>query len=231
MDPATDTSGTNHRSQTPAKRGSNWLSRTSGVFVAEYCTFIISLGIALASLNGLIYVFFMLAVGAMHSSDIYSPAIKLIALWLLIASVVSLPLAAILWSRTRGELVANKDLNGALPGGAKGFRTFWIVLIILGMISMLILALYSPLALLVAGARGVPESLLGATLPSLLNIAVAASGVYMVTRPASDARISRLLLWAVVGMTVLLFVVNFTWAANAPNYSPYRTYPSYDDSY
>lgn len=213
--------------------GAGWLNRTSSAFVAEYCMFIISLGIAVASLTWMVYLFFAMVVAATNGINFGGSAIKLLILWLIIASLVSLPAAAILWSRTRGELLANEHFKGVLPGGARGFRTFWIVVAVLGMIGMLIFAIYAPLATLINGGIGAGQVLLGVTLPGLINLGLSASAIYIMTRPADRPGPSRIMLWAITGLSVLLFIVTFVWASNAPDpYSPYRSSPSrYNDSY
>jgi hypothetical protein len=55
-----------------------WLNRTSGAFVAEYCMFIIALGIALASLAWLIYLFFFMVVAAMNGASLGGSPNKLL---------------------------------------------------------------------------------------------------------------------------------------------------------
>ncbi len=210
-----------------------WLNRTSGAFVAEYCMFIIALGIGLASLAWLIYLFFFMVVAATNGVSLGGQTIKLLVLWLFIASLVSLPAAYILWSRTRGELQANEHFKGNPPAGARGFRTFWIVLTVLGMIGMLIFSLYTPLAILVAGSEGFGQSLLAVTLPGIINIGFSAASIYIMTRPAARPGMSNILLWVVIGLSTLLFIVNFTWAANSPDIQspPYSAPSMYNDSY
>lgn len=210
-----------------------WLNRTSGAFVAEYCMFIIALGIGLASLSWLIYMFFFMVVAAMNGASLGGSTVKLLVLWLFIASLVSLPAAYILWSRTRGEMQANEQFKGEPTPGARGFRTFWIVLTVLGMIGMLIFSLYTPLAILVAGSQGFGESVLAVTLPGFINIGFSAASIYIMTRPAAQPGMSKMLLWVIICLSTLLFIVNFAWAASSPDtYSPYRSTPTrYDDPY
>jgi hypothetical protein len=131
-------------------------------------------------------------------------------------------------------MLANAHFKGELTPGARGFRTFWIVLTVLGMIGMLIFSLYTPLAILVAGSEGFGQSLLAVTLPGIINIGFSAASIYIMTRPAAQPGISKMLLWVIVGLSTLLFIVTFVWAASSPDtYSPpYRSTPSiYDDSY
>ncbi len=223
-----------HHVAAPAvSAGGGWLNRTSGAFVAEYCMFIIALGIALASLTWLIYLFFFMVVAAMNGASIGGSPIKLLVLWLFIASLVAMPAAYILWSRIRGEMQANAQFKGEPTLGARGFRTFWIVLTVLGMIGMLIFSLYTPLAILVAGSQGVGESLLAVTLPGFINLGFSAASIYIMTRPASQPGLSKILLWVIIGLSTLLFIVNFAWAASSPDTytSPYRSTPSTYDSY
>ncbi|HVI69834.1 MAG TPA: hypothetical protein VM581_05285 [Magnetospirillaceae bacterium] len=210
--------------------GSSWLHRTSSAFVAEYCMFIIALGIALASLSWLIYMFFFMIIAAMNGANFGGSPLKLIVLWLFIASLVSLPTAYVLWSRTRGELLANEHFKGVLPGGARGFRTFWIVLTVLGMIGMLIFSLYTPLATLVSASEGFGQSLLAVTLPGVINLGFSAAGIYVMTRPAAQPGPSKMVLWLIIGLSTLLFIVNFAWVASQPDNS-YRTTPYYDSYY
>lgn len=219
------------------------LGRTSEAFTAEYVVFLISLGVALSNVAWLVYVFFGLIVDTMHGGAVSSYfSANMFVLWLAVSSVITLPLAAALGSRVRGELAANDDYKGALPkGAARGFRTFWITLSAIGMTSLLMAAIYAPLAALVSGYGGA-ETLLAVTLPSLINIAILAAGVYMVTRRVDQRNKTRLLMWVVTGLTAVLFITDFLWASNIKKLDtpPRTTYPTpyeepyrgiYDDTY
>lgn len=210
------------------------LSRTSEAFTAEYVVFLIALGIVLSNLAWLVYVFFGLIVDTMHGGAVSSYiSANLFVLWLAVSSVITIPIASMLWSRVQGELAANDEYKGTLPlGAARGFRTFWIVLSVLGMIGMLMAAVYAPAAALVSGTFAA-EVLLAVTLPSLINIAILATGIYLVTRRIDERRKARLIVWAVVCLTVILFATDFIWASNVkPLETPSRTYPSiYEDPY
>lgn len=219
-----------HRSNPFAGR----FSRTSEAFTAEYVVFLVALGVVLSNLAGLVYVFFGLIIDAMHGGAISSYVEgNMFVLWLAVSSVITLPVAGLLWSRVQGELAANDEYKGQLPkGAARGFRTFWITLNALGMIGMLMAAIYAPLAALVAGG-GLVEALLAATLPSIINIAILAAGLYMVMRRVDQRNKARLLMWVVAGVTVVLFATDFLWASNAKKADiPSRTtYPVYDGPY
>jgi len=216
-----------------------WVAHTSNAFVAEYAVFLIMLGLALSNLTWLIYTFFNLIVGQMTGNS-GSVSIKLFVLWLVVSSLIALPAALVLWRRTRGELAENASLKGELQGGAKGFRTFWLVVSVLGMVGMLMLAIFVPLASLVNMA-GYTEAFLGVAAPSLLGFGVMGLGLYIVTRPAGRPGKSKILLLGVASLTVLLFIVNFIWGMNVektlktkpPVYtSPYtQPSPMYDSYY
>lgn len=212
-----------------------FLSRTSGAFAAEYSFFLIALGIALTNLTSLLYVFFSLIVLNMHGAGVNGSAIQFFASWLIVSSVVVIPTAIILWHRTQGELAANKDFNGEPRGAARGFRTFWIVLSALGMVIMLITGLYAPVAALIGGSA-LAETLIGATIPSILGLAVTGSGIYIATRPVNQVNTGKMLLWVVAAATVVLFSATFIWAMNMrgssystpSRYNNDRYYDSYD---
>ena len=247
MDPVTS-----QKTATPASPQNSkiktFLARTSSAFVAEYSLLLITLGLALSNLSWLVYTFFGLVVTQMHAGSMAPSYVstKLFALWLLISSVVVLPIVFVLWRRTQGELAENKELKGELRGGARGFRTFWLVLSGLGMLRMLMAALFAPIAAFVEGA-GFAEMLLGVTLPSLINIGVMGIGVYLVTRQTNQPGKSPLLLGVVAGLTVILFIASFVWSMNlktsesyprpyrapAPSADPYQDIydPYYDYNY
>lgn len=217
-------------------------ARTSSAFTAEYVVFLIALGIALSNLSVLIYIFFGLIVDAMNGGVVhaYMPS-HLFTLWLMVSSLVALPIAVCLWRRVQGELTLNADYKGELPrGAAKGFRTFWMVLNALGIVGLLMAAIYAPLVALIAGVGGA-QALLSVTLPSLVGIGINVLGLHLVTRGTGDGRKTRLLLWVVAGLTTLLFAVNYLWASNLhenadvrttrPYSQPSDNYDVYDDLY
>lgn len=219
-----------------------WFKRTSGAFTAEYVVFLIALGIVLSNLSALVYIFFGLIVDSMNGGMVhaYMPS-HLFTLWLMVSSLVVLPIAVCLWRRVQGELALNTDFKGELPkGAAKGFRTFWMVLNGLGIIGLLMAAIYAPLVALIAGV-GVSQALLSVTLPSFVAIGVSVLGLYLVTRGTGDGRKTRVLLWVAAGLTTLLFAVNYLWASNLhenatpqntrPYTQPSNDYDVYDDLY
>lgn len=218
-----------------------WFVRTSSVFTAEYVIFLIAFGVALSNLTALVYIFFGLVVDAMSGGILhaYFPT-HLFTLWLMVSSLVALPVTACLWRRVQGELVLNKDFKGELPkGAAKGFRTFWIVLSGLGIIGMLMAALYAPIVAVIGGV-GVTQAFLSVTLPSLVGIAISMLGLYVATRGTGEGKKVRMLLWVVAGLTVLLFTVNYLWGSSLhenadtrtrPYSSPTDNYDVYDDLY
>jgi hypothetical protein len=224
-----------------AKKGSMF-SRTGSAFTAEYSLFLIALGVSLSNLAGLVYVFFSLIVNATNGGGTVSFMSSMFTLWLLVSSAVTLPLAFVLWARTQGEIASNHEYKGELPkGGAKGFRTFWIILSGLSVIGLTIAALYAPIAALAAGANGTPL-LLSVSAPSVITAAILLCGICIVTRSASQRRKSRVLLWCLVALTAVLFAVNYTWASSLRaqaetryprpsmnNYNPYDDV--YDDTY
>jgi hypothetical protein len=216
-------------------------SRTSGAFTAEYSVFLIALGVVLSNLAGLIYIFFGLIVDSMNGGATSSllPT-SMFALWLIVSSAVAAPIAVALWSRIQGELTNNDEFKGDLPkGAAKGFRTFWIILSALSIVGLLMAAIYAPIAAAVSNTN--PGMMLVAvTLPSLINAAVLATGVYLVTRPLHQRGKARLLVWIVVALTAVLFIVDYAWASNMKTQTPSRTprttvpsndYDAYDDLY
>jgi hypothetical protein len=208
------------------------LSRTSEAFTAEYVVFLIALGVVLSNLAWLVYVFFGLIVDTMHGGAVSSYIeANMFVLWLAVSSVITVPVAGTLWSRVQGELATNSEYKGQLPkGAARGFRTFWITLNALGMIGMVMAAVYAPFAALVAGAGGV-EALLAVTIPSLINVAILGAGLYMATRRVDERNKARLLLWVIAGLTVVLFATDFLWASNTKK-AERTTYPSiYEDPY
>lgn len=219
-------------------RFAGMLSRTSSAFTAEYSIFLITLGIGLSNLIGFVFAFFSLVVYAMDGGSSGALMLSVFSLWLLVSSLVTLPLAVALWARVQGELAANDDFNGQLPkGAAKGFRTFWIILAALGSIGMLIAAIYTPVAAAIGGGSAA-TALVAVTVPSLIAVAVNAVGVYLVTRGAHERKKSRLLLWVVAGLTVLLFGITYVWASNmkapsraTPYSNPYDSEYDYDDPY
>jgi hypothetical protein len=241
MDPTTAPVEHNNAGATPPRviQRSNLFAgrftRTSESFTAEYVVFLVALGVVLSNLAWLVYVFFGLIVDAMHGGGVSSyVAANMFVLWLAVSSAITLPVTVALWSRVQGELAANPDYKGELPkGAARGFRTFWITLSALGMIGMLLAAMYAPLAALVGGVGGV-EALLAVTLPSLINIVILTTGLYIVTRRVDQRSKVSLLLWIVAALTVVLFATDFLWASNAKKADApsQTTYPStYDDTY
>jgi uncharacterized membrane protein YhaH (DUF805 family) len=194
------------------------LQGTSSAFVAEYSIMLIALTFVLSNLVWLAYAFFGLVVANMHGgseSSLFSVSVPTGVLWLAVLSAVSLPIAAVLWSRTQGELANNPDYKGELPrSGAKGFRSFWLVVSGLSVIFMVAVALYTPLeAALQSG--NVVDALVGVTLPGLVGVAVITAGAYIVTRPVHKRGLVRKLLWVIVLVTALLGV-DYVWAANMP---------------
>lgn len=219
----------------------NWFARTSSAFTAEYVIFLIALGVVLSNLTALVFIFFGLIVDSMSGGYVnaYVPT-YLFTLWLMISSLVTLPVAAGLWRRVQGELTLNKDYKGELPkGAAKGFRTFWVVLSGLGIVGMLMAALYAPIVAAISGV-GVVQALLSVTLPSLVGVGISVLGLYLVTRGTSDGRKVRMWFWVIAGLITLLFAVNYLWGSglhqNADGrttrpYTPSTNYDVYDDLY
>jgi hypothetical protein len=195
------------------------LQGTGGAFVAEYSVMLIALTFVLSDLVWLVYALFGLIVSNMNGgleSSVISVSVPTGVLWLAVLSAVSLPIAAVLWSRVQGELSTNADYNGELPkGGAKGFRSFWLVVSGLSVILMIAAALYAPLA---AGLQSgnIADALVGVTLPGLTGAAVVITGVYIVTRPVFKRGLVRKILWVVMAATVVLVAVDYVWAANMP---------------
>jgi hypothetical protein len=217
----------------------NWLSRTGSSFTAEYSIFLIVLGVSLSNLVWLVYLFFGLIVDAMNGGAMSSfVPTHMFALWLLISSAVTLSLTYILWCRIQGELATNQDYKGDLPNGAaKGFRTFWIILSVLGMAGLGMAAVYAPLAAALSGGLGA-QMLLSVTVPSLINVAISGVGIYLVTRGVHQRKRSHLLLIIVAALTAVLFITDYLWASNAkpsrttPSYTrPSSDYDAYDDIY
>src|SRR5690349_12936612 len=131
----------------PKSKMGIWLTRTSSAFVAEYSIFLIAFAVTIGNIVWLLFILFhLIVVSSSVAVGYYASAMNILILWLGITSLISLPITAILWSRTQGEMAVNPELKAGLHGGAKGFRTFWIVLSSLGIISSLIATLYSPLA-------------------------------------------------------------------------------------
>ncbi len=159
------------------------LSHSSSAFTAEYTIYLIALGIVLSNLTWLIISFFGLIINAMHGGTAASSLIpeNLMTLWFLISSAVALPVAVVFWNRTQGALAGNNELKGELTSGAKGFRTFWLVLSGLGTIGLLIAALYVPIAAAIAGTNAV-EMIISVTVPALIGAVVNIKGMYIVTR-------------------------------------------------
>jgi|GEM_PF-4933581 len=221
-----------------SRRTLKWLARTGGSFTAEYSLFLIMLGVSLSNLVWLVYMFFGLVVDAIMGAGVASfiPA-HLFALWLFISSLISLPLAYVLWRRVHGGLTA--DYNGELPkGAARGFRTVWLIMSVLSITGLLMAALYAPLAAALSGGLG--TVLLSVTLPSLINVAITGAGVYLVTYGMRNVRRSHLLLAIVALVLVTLFAVNYVWASNTRHSTPSYTRPAetydpyqgvYDDTY
>jgi hypothetical protein len=228
------------------------LTATSNAFVAEYSVMLIALTFALSNLVWLLYTFFGLIVAAMQGTGVDSSSLyvstPLLVLWQAVLSAVSIPTAAILWSRTQGELADNPEYKGELPrGGARGFRSFWLVIAGLSILLTVAAAVYAPLDAAVSGSK-VGETLLGVTLPALLSAFVIGAGIVMVTRPVHKRPLVRLMLWGVVALTVILVAADYLWASNMhttekpanPYTSPYVPAPSnpyspskniYDDTY
>jgi len=208
------------------------LSRTSSAFTAEYSLFLIALGITLSNLAGLVYVFFGLVVSTINGGAVSSlMPTSMFVLWLIVSSAVAVPLALALWSRVQGELANNNEYKGELPkGAAKGFRTFWMIVSGLSILGLVMAALYAPIAAWVNGVNG-GMLLLSVTLPSLINVAILASGIYLVTRGVHQRGKARMLVWIVVALTTVLFVADYAWSVNmktvTPSYTPRTTVPSY----
>jgi len=217
----------------------SWLAHTGSSFTAEYSIFLIVLGVSLSNFVWLVYIFFGLIVDAMNGGGMSSfVPTQMFVLWLMISSAVSLPLTYILWCRIQGELATNQDYKGDLPkGAAKGFRTFWIILSVLGMAGLTMAAIYAPLAAALSGGPGA-QMLLSVTVPSLINVAISGVGIYLVTRAVHHRKRARLLLGIVAVLTVALFITDYVWASTAPSHStPSYNRPSsidydaYDDTY
>jgi hypothetical protein len=214
------------------------LSHTSSAFTAEYTVYLIALGVVLSNLSWLVITFFGLIVGAMHGGTTGYSFIpeNLMTLWLLISSVVALPVAVVFWSRTQGALAGRNELKGELTPGAKGFRTFWLVLSALGVIGLLIVALYVPIAAAISGSN-VTDILISVSVPSLIGAAINVKGMYIVTRGSERRAKVRMLMWIVAGATVTLFGVNYLWGSSMKTTpAPRTTYPTsptspYDDLY
>jgi hypothetical protein len=229
---------------TVPKTGSfkNRFARTSSAFTAEYVIFLIAFGVVLSNLTALVYIFFGLIVDSMNGGylNAYVPT-HLFTLWLMVSSLVALPVTAGLWRRVQGELTLNKEYKGELPkGAAKGFRTFWIVLNGLGIIGMLMAALYAPIVAVISGV-GVQEALLSVSLPSFVGIGISVLGLYLATRGAGEGRKVRMWFWVIAGLITLLFAVNYLWGSNLhqnadsrttrPYSQPSTNYDVYDDLY
>lgn len=209
------------------------LSRTSSAFVAEYSIMLIMLTVALGGLTTLFYIFGGLILSTMHSAtfnETYNP-LSLMVIWVAVMSLVALPVTAVLWSRTQGEIAGS--FNGDLPkGGARGFRTFWLVVSGISALLIITTALYTPIAAAIEG-NGVVDMLLGVTLPSLLSAATIGVGIVIVTSLAARRRLIRSLLWGVVALTAVLVIVDFLWAINRPHaerrpYTPAQNSPYYE---
>lgn len=203
------------------------LARTGSSFTAEYSIFLIALGVSLSNLAWLVYIFFGLIVDAMNGGGMGSfiPT-HMAALWLLISSAVTVPLAYVLWSRVQGELAANNEKGDLPKGAAKGFRTFWLILSGLSIAGLVMVALYAPIAAALVGGQGA-QMLLSVTLPSLINVAITGAGVYLVTRTVQQGRAARMLVAIVAALTVVLFITDYVWASNTKTTTPSRTTPSY----
>jgi len=151
----------------------------------------------------------------------------MIILWLGVTALVTLPLTYVLWRRVQGELAANQDYKGELPkGAAKGFRTFWMILNLLGMIGLVIAAVYAPLAAVVGGGFS-PQLLLSVTVPALINAVISGAGLYLVTRSADRRKGPSIVLAIIVVLTAGLFIADYLWSSNIKTTTPSYTSPGY----
>lgn len=225
------------QSEAPVAKGSglsNFLSRTSRAFTAEYSIFLIALGMVSSCLLWLVYLFFGLISDAMHGGSAFSYfPIQVWVLWLGVMALTALPIVAITWSRTQGELAHNEDMHGELPRGAAGFRTFSLVISGLSILIMTVSALFAPLA---AGATSgsAVDALVSVTAPALVNVAITGLVMFMVTRPVQKRNLVRMLLWVLTGLVVVLFATDYIWTStikrqtSTPNTTPSTPY-QYDE--
>lgn len=227
--------------QTPA--GSKFklnLARTSNAFVAEYSIFLIGLAIVLGCLMWLVSV--LTGLMASGGSESFFPT-SLVVLWVAILSIITLPVTAVLWSRTNGELTAT--YKGEMPrGGAHGFRSFWLVLSGLQAIITLAVAIYVPIAAAITNSGSVGHVLISTSLPAVIWTALTLLGMFIVTANPERRKHIRLCLWGVAVATVLLAGITYAWSSvaqgktseptrktppiQAPVSDPYSSDPYYD---
>lgn len=191
------------------------LNRTSNAFVAEYSIMLIALTMALSNLIWLVFVFAGLMEasmgGGLGTSSLLST--PMLVLWIAVLSLVVLPVMAVFWSRSQGEMQANAEFSGGLPkGGARGFRTFWLVVSGLGIMLMTATALYVPLVAAISGDNALTALLTG-TLPSLAGAVIIGVGMFMVTRDGAQRGLIKKLLWGMVLLSFLLVAVDYAWAS------------------
>lgn len=220
-----------HNAPTPAKGFSLNLKRTGGAFVAEYSMFLIAFSIVLNSLTWLACILGGLIVTAMSGGYNIFPTQQFV-LWLAISSLVAMPVAAIFWSRTQGELAA--AYNNEFPrGGARGFRSFWLVATGLQVLMAAAVVLFAPLSSAISGGSGIGMVMAGVVLPAFLVMLIGLLGVFIVGSGTEKRKKVHIALWVAVVLTMVMVAITFPWSLAQNNTSGSHSEPrvpsTYDD--
>lgn len=225
-----------HTPPTPGKGFSLNLKRTGGAFVAEYSMFLIALTIVLSGLTWLAMVLGGLIVTAMSGGYSIFPT-QYVVLWIAISSLVALPVAAIFWSRTQGELAA--AYNNEFPrGGARGFRSFWLVATGFQALTAAAIVLFAPLSSAIAGGGGIGMVMAGVVLPAFLILLISLLGILIVGSSTDKHKKVHIALWVAAVLTMVMVAVTFPWSlaqnksgGSYNDYAPSRSYPTTRDDY
>lgn len=220
---------------TPSKGFSFNLKRTGGAFVAEYSMFLIALTTVLSGLTWLALILGGLIVTAMSGGYSIFPT-QQVVLWIAISSLVAMPVAAVFWSRTQGELAA--AYNNEFPrGGARGFRSFWLAITGFQALTAAAVMLFAPLSTAVAGGSGIGTVMAGVVLPAFLILLISLLGIFIVGSGTDKGKKVRIAMWAAVVLTVVIVAITFPWSlaqnksGSYNDYAPSRSYPTTRDDY
>lgn len=225
-----------HTAPTPGRSFSLNLKRTGGAFVAEYSMFLIALTVVLSGLTWLAMVLGGLIVTAMSGGYSIFPT-QQVVLWIAISSLVAMPVAAIFWSRTQGELAA--AYNNEFPrGGARGFRSFWLAITGFQALTAAAIMLFAPLSSAISGG-GMGMVMAGVVLPAFLILLISLLGIFIVGSGTEKHKKVRIALWAAVVLTMVMVAVTFPWSLaqnksggyDGNDYTPSRSYPSTRNDY
>lgn len=227
-----------HTVPTPGKGFSLNLKRTGGAFVAEYSMFLIALTTVLSGLTWLALLLGGCIVTAMTGGSNLFPAQQFV-LWIAVSSLVAMPVAAVLWCRTQGELAA--AYNNEFPrGGARGFRSVWLAFTGFQALTAAAVMLFAPLSSAISGGGAIGMVMAGVVLPTFLILLINLLGIFIVGSSTEKRKKVHIALWIAAVLTMVMVAITFPWslAQNKSgsyeynDYAPSRSYPStYDDNY